>query len=70
MSGERRASVIFACACAVIVLICAATFAINAALPGARDVAAPDGGWFSCTLTAGDTDDEGLLVKRRSGQRV
>ena len=70
MSGERRAGVIFACACAVIVLICAATFAINAALPGARDVAAPEGERFSCTLTAGDTDDEGLLVKRRSGQRV
>ena len=70
MSGERRAGVIFACACAVIVLICAATFAINAALPGAHDAAVQGGGVFSCTLTAGDTDDEGLLVKRRSGQRV
>lgn len=70
MRGERRTGVVFACACAVIMLICAATFAINAALPGAHDVAEPDSGLFSCTLTAGDSDDEGLLVKRRSGQRV
>ena len=70
MNGELGAGRVLAAALACVALICALTFALNAALPGAHDAAVQGGGLFACTLTAGDTDDEGLLVKRRADQRV
>lgn len=70
MNGEPGVWRVFARACAAVALVCALTFAFNAALPGAQPGEAQSGPCYTYAFTAEDSEDAGLLVKKRSGQRV